>query len=77
MPRIYVPTANPPRWPTRQHRHGSCSCLLGIMGMGMSPLLISVYVRKSGHSHDIRTVSSDQGTRAMVPSLHPREAFDM
>ena len=29
MPRICVPTANPPRWSTRQHRHGSFS-LLGV-----------------------------------------------
>ena len=29
MPRICVPTANPPRFSTRQHQHGSCS-LLGI-----------------------------------------------
>ena len=32
MPRICVPTANPPRWSTKQHCHGSCSLL------GMSPL---------------------------------------
>ena len=32
MPRICAPTANPPRWSTNQHWHGSCSLL------GMSPL---------------------------------------
>ena len=31
MPPICVSTANPPRWSTRQHWHGSCS-LLGIWG---------------------------------------------
>ena len=42
MPRIWVPTTNPPRWSTKQHWHGSCS-LLGTLPTAASTMVMRTW----------------------------------